>query len=176
MYCYGYLVLQFPIKKSDMKKIKLPEKKAGIWLDQEKAYIIKITGNSYPAIEKIRSEVESRIRVAGEVKVSARFGNAFLDDQEKKQRRQGHQRHRYFNKIIESIPDVNYIYLFGPSETRHELNNEIEKNHILKDRVVAIKSADRMTQEQMVRVVLNFFDSDEFRNFKKSLRKQKAMN
>jgi hypothetical protein len=159
-----------------MKKIKLPEKKAGIWLDQEKAYIITITEDSYPVIEKIRSAVESRIRVAGEDKVFSRFGHTIVDGQVKKQRRQEHQRHRYFTEIINAIQDVNYIYVFGPSDARHELNNEIEKNHILKDRVVAIKSAARMTQEQMVHAVLNFFDSDEFRNFKKNLRKQKAMS
>jgi hypothetical protein len=129
-----------------MKKIKLPEKKAGIWLDQEKAYIIKITADSYPVIEKIRSTVESRTRVAGEDKAFSRFGHTIVDDQVKKQRRQGHQRHRYFNEIIDSILNIDYIYLFGPSEARHELNNEIEKNNILKDRVVVIKSADRMTQ------------------------------
>ena len=156
-----------------MKKIELPEKKAGIWLDQEKAYIIIIAGDSYPVIKKIRSGVESRIRVAGEDKAFSRFGHTIVDDQVKKQRRQGHQRHRYFNEIIESILDVNYIYLFGPSEARHELNNEIEKKHILKDRVAAIKSTDRMTQEQMVHETLNYFDSDEFRDYKKKLKNRK---
>ena len=156
-----------------MKKIK-PEKKAGIWLDQEKAYIISLTENSYPSIKKIRSAVESRIRVPGEDKVFTRFGHTIVDDQVKKQRRQRHQRHRYFTEIIKLIQDVNYIYLFGPSDARYELNNEIEKNHILKGRIVAIKSADRMTQEQMIHATLNFFDSEEYRNFKKNLRKQKA--
>ena len=171
--CYGSLNLGF-YKKNYMKKIKLPEKKAGIWLDQEKAYIITITGDSYPIIEKIRSGVESRIRIAGEDKAFSRFGHTIIDNQVKKQRRQVHQRHRYFIEIINVIQDVNYLYLFGPSDARHELNNEIEKHQLLKGRTVAIKSADRMTQGQMVHATLNFFDSEEFKSLKKNLKKQKA--
>ena len=68
-----------------MKKIKAPEKKAGIWIDQETAYIIRVSGETEPMLERIKSDVESRIRIRGEGKVSARFGNAFIDDQEKKQ-------------------------------------------------------------------------------------------
>jgi hypothetical protein len=149
-----------------MKKIKLPEKKTGIWLDLKKAYIISITGESYPVIEKIRSEVESRLRIPGESKVFSRFGHSIIDDQVKKQRRQEHQRHRYFIKIMDSIKGADYIYLFGPSDARHELNNEIKSNHLIKGKVVAIKSANRMTQEHMVCETLNFFDSGEFRFFK----------
>ncbi len=158
-----------------MKKIRLPEIKAGIWLDQEKAYIIRIVGSEYPTIEKIKSDVESRVRFPGEVKAFTQFGNSLIDNQEKKQRRQRNQRHQYFKTIINSILDVNYIYLFGPSEARHELNNEIEKIHTLKEKVIAIKCTDRMSQEQMVQKALNFFDSDEFRDYKRNLKKQKVV-
>jgi len=153
-----------------MKKIKAPPKKTGIWLDQQKAYIISIIGDTYPVIEKIRSGVESRIRIPGESKVFSRFGHTIIDDQEKKQKRQKLQRHRYFNKIMELIQDADYIYLFGPSDARYELENEISNNYLQKGKLVAVKRADRMTLEQMVHITLNFFDSDEFRLFKKNLK------
>jgi hypothetical protein len=158
-----------------MKKIRMPEIKAGIWLDQEKAYIIRIVGSEYPIVEKIKSDVESRVRFPGQVKAFTQFGNSRLDNQEKKQRRQRNQRHQYFKTIINSILDVNYIFLFGPSEARHELNNEIEKIHSLKEKVIAIRCTDRMSQEQMVQTVLNFFDSDEFRKYKRNLKKQNVV-
>ena len=40
------------------------------------------------------------------------------------------------------------------------MNNEIENSYLLKGKVVAIKHAARMTQEQMVQAVINFFDGD----------------
>lgn len=163
------------IKNNYNEKIRMPEIKVGIWLDQEKAYIIRIVGSEYPTIEKIKSNVESRVRYPGEVKAFTQFGNSLLDNQEKKQRRQRHQRHQYFKTIINSILDVDFIYLFGPSEARHELNNEIEKIHSLKEKVTAIKCTDRMSQEQMIQKVLNFFGSDECRDYKRNFKKQKVV-
>lgn len=156
-----------------MKKIRLPDKKTGIWLDQEKAFIIRVEREGDPVMEKIESEVSSRIRYAGEGKVSARFGNSFIDDQEKKQRRQRNQRQRYFKEIITQIHDSDYIYLLGPGEAKEELNNAIETCHIIKGNVVAIKTADRLTQKQMIKEVKNYFEDEAFRILKRKLRKEK---
>jgi len=155
-----------------MKKIKPPEKKTGIWLDQETAYIIRVSGETEPMLERIKSDVESRIRIRGEGKVSARFGNAFIDDQEKKQRRQRHQRQRYFDIIIHELADIDYIYLFGPGKGKEELNNAIEKAHAFKGQVIAMETTDRLTKNQMIAKVIEFFNSDEFRDLKRKLRKE----
>jgi hypothetical protein len=133
-----------------MKRIIKPEIKIGIWVDQQKAFIVRIEGDVEPVIEKIKSDVESRLRLAGEGKVFARFGHTFIDDQEKKQKRQRNQRHRFFREIISHIQDSDYIYLFGPGKANKELNNEIEKTSILKGKVVAIDTADKLSQKQML--------------------------
>ncbi len=152
-----------------MKKIKSPEKKAGIWLDQETAYIIRVSGETEPILEKIKSDVESRIRIRGEGKVSARFGNAFINDQEKKQRRQRQQRQRYFKEIIQQLADIDYIYLFGPGKGKEELNNAIEKAHAFKGKVVAVETADRLTKNQMLAKATDFFSDDTLKNLKRKL-------
>jgi hypothetical protein len=140
-----------------MKKIKPPVKKAAVWVDQETAYIFRIEGETEIPDEVIKSGVESRIRTKGEGKVSARFGNAFIDDQEKKQSRQRNQRKKYFNEIIEKIDDADYIYLFGPGRGKEELNNAIEKAHVFKGKVMAIEPADKITQNQMRAKVNEYF-------------------
>ena len=158
-----------------MKRKYLPDKKAGIWLDQEKAYIIRIEGEGEPVLQKLKSDVEIRVRFPGEGKVFARFGNAFLDDQEKKQKRQRQQRHEFFKEIADLIHDADYIYLFGPSIAKEGLNNFIEEDHTIKGKVVAIENADRLTQNQMKVKVESFFKDEVFRNFKKRMRKEKAL-
>jgi hypothetical protein len=155
-----------------MKKIKPPEKKAGIWLDQENAYIIWFKGETETVFEKIKSDVESRIRNAGEGKVSARFGNAFIDDQEKKQKRQRNQRRHYFNEIIELVHDADYLFLFGPSRAKEELKNAIEEKKDFKGKIVALENADKITKNQMQEKVLDYFNGEEFKIFKKAQRKQ----
>jgi len=101
-----------------MKKVKPPEKKAGVWLDQETAFIVHLIGDAEPVVERLKSGVESRIRIPGEVKVSARFGQSFLDDKEKKQHRQRNQREKFFKSIIKMIHDVDYIYLLVREKRR----------------------------------------------------------
>jgi len=158
-----------------MKKMKPPEVKAGIWIDQETAYIIRFAGEEEPVMSRIKSDVESRIRVAGEGKVSARFGNAFIDDQEKKQRRQRNERKVYFKEIIERIRDVDYLMIFGPGRAKEEFNNAIEAASGLKAKVICIEPADKITKSRMMMKVADYFNSDAFRLFKKNLRKQKAL-
>lgn len=49
------------------KKIK-PEVKTGIWLDQQNAFITKITGIEESVMQRVKSDVESRVRYKGEGK------------------------------------------------------------------------------------------------------------
>lgn len=145
-----------------MKKKYLPEKKTGIWIDQQEAILIRLEEDKLPVIQKIRSEVESRIRTKGEGKVSARFGNAFIDDQEKKQRRQQNERRRYFDEIIKIVYDDTYLFLFGPGKGKEELKNAIEKRHDIKAKLIAIETADKLTQNQLVAKTVKYFNSKEF--------------
>lgn len=155
-----------------MKKIKPPEKKAGIWLDQENAYIIWFKGEKETVFEKIKSAVESRVRIAGEGKVSARFGSVFIDDQEKKQKRQRNQRRVYFNEIIATVHEADYLFLFGPGKAKEELKNAMEEKKDLKGMIVAIENADKITKNQMQEKVLDYFNGEEFKTFKKAQRRQ----
>ena len=148
-----------------MKKQITLEKKAGIWIDQQDAFIIRPVENNTPSIQHIKSEVESRIRTKGEGKVSARFGKAFIDDQEKKQRRQRHERKRYFDEIIDLVQNDDFIFLFGPGKGKEELNNAFEKEHCRK--VIAIETTDRLTKNQMLERTLDYFNSRDFRLAKK---------
>ena len=152
-----------------MKKKYLPEKKTGIWIDQEEAYLIRLEEDKTSVIQHIKSEVESRIRFRGEGKVSARFGNAFFDDQEKKQRRQRHERKRYFDQIIEMVRDDNYIFLFGPGRAKEELNNAFEKEHSIKAKIILTEPSDRLTQNQMIEKTLDYFNSEGFQLSKKKM-------
>lgn len=164
-------------KISAMKKIKPPEKKAGIWLDQETAYIVHIIGEEEPIIESLKSGVESRIRYPGEGKVSARFGQSFIDDQEKKQHRQRNQREKFFKQIISHIHDEDYFYLFGPGKAKEGLNNAIEKDGSIRGKVAEIETTGMMTGKQALAKAESYFHEEPFRLYKKNLKKlKKAMS
>lgn len=152
-----------------MKKKYLPEKKTSIWVDQEDAYIIRLEEDKESAVQHITSGVESRVRIRGEKKVFARFGNTFIDDQEKKQRRQQHERKRYFDEIIELVGNDNYIFIYGPGKGKEELKNAFEKAHGINAKVIAMETTNQLTKNQRMAKTVEYFTSSEFREAKKKL-------
>lgn len=165
------IVKIFSLKSITMKKIRSPEKKTGIWIDQEKALIVRIEGDGPPVLEKMKSDVESRIRIAGEGKVSARFGQSFIDDKEKKQHRQHNQREKFFKEIIKEIKNADYLYLMGPGPAKEGLYNALENDQTARVKVIMTEPADRMTQQQLIVKVESFFNSRLFFMLKKKLKK-----
>lgn len=156
-----------------MKKMRLPEKKTGIWLDQETAYLIRMKEGEVPTMEKLSSDVEAHLRIPGENKVFARFGQAFLDDQEKKQRRQRTQRKHFFQEIAEKVAGDDFLYVFGPGRAKHGLQNLLEKEGRPKPVVLAVEAADRLTRNQMLSQVAHYFEEKHFAEEKKRLRREK---
>jgi stalled ribosome rescue protein Dom34 len=155
-----------------MKKIRSPEIKGGIWIDQEKAYIIQIEGIGPPVLEIIKSNVESRIRIPGEEKVSARFGQSFIDDQEKKQRRQHQQREKYFKHVVKLVKEWDYLYLMGPGPAKNGLQNVLENDTTAKVKIILTETADQMTRQQLIAKVETFFKNKLFLLLKRKLKKE----
>lgn len=154
-----------------MKKIKPPEVRTGIWIDQETAYIIRVVGDK-PVIERIESGVESRIRIAGEGKNFAQFSETYDNNEDKKQRRQQQQRKKYFKEVFAHVRYDDFLYLFGPSKGKEELNNAIEEEHDFKGKVILMETTDRMTENQMKEKVMDFFNSKEFRDKRRAYRRK----
>jgi len=159
-------------KSITMKKIRSPEKKVGIWIDQEKALIVRIEGEGPPVLEKMKSEVESRIRIPGEGKVSARFGQSFIDDKEKKQHRQHNQREKFFKEIIKEIKNADYLYLIGPGPAKDGLYNALENDQTARIKVILTEPTDRLTQQQLIVKIESFFTGKLFIMLKKKLKKE----
>jgi hypothetical protein len=161
-------MVSLPKENKTMKKLRL-EKNIGLWLDQEKAYIITLNRSRKASIEKFVSDVESRIRDVGEKKPYTQFETTYSNDEGRKQRRQKQEREHYFEKLINVIHDADYIYLFGPGQAKEELKNAIEKDHSIHAKLIRIGTADRLTENQMIAAVKKYYASDEFINRRNEL-------
>jgi hypothetical protein len=145
-----------------MKKTSHPEIKAGIWLDREKAFVIRIIGEHEPVIEKIKPSRVSKTRSGRQVKAIARPGHPIPAAPENIQKSQRLQRRHYFNAIIDLIRDADFISIFGPGKARLELYNAIDQVQLLKKKVVAVEAANKITKSQMMALVNKYFNSDSF--------------
>ncbi|MDM8161798.1 hypothetical protein QUH73_18420 [Labilibaculum sp. K2S] len=133
------------------------KKNIGVWLDTEKAYIITIEDNG-ARVDKIESEIESRLRFKGETKAYSRMGNQFINPANKITHKRRHQLKHYFESITDHLSDAEEIYLFGPAETKVHLAKHISKEPILKDRIRKIESEDYLSEKQMIACVKKVFD------------------
>jgi hypothetical protein len=138
-------------------KLNIHGKKTGIWMDQEKAYIISIIGNHGPEIEEINSGIELRERFPGEKETATRFGEYIVGEREKKQRRQEHERAKYYKNMMNHLKDAEGIFIFGPGETKHEMAKEIQKSPILRGKLFDVENSDQLTLNQIKTKVKEFY-------------------
>ncbi|MBL4560840.1 MAG: hypothetical protein COC06_04250 [Bacteroidales bacterium] len=133
------------------------KKNIGVWLDTEKAYIITVEDNG-TTVDKIESEIESRIRFKGETKAYSRMGNQFINPATKITHKRRHQLKHYFESITDRLADAEEIYLFGPAEIKVHLAKHISKEPMLKDRIRKVESEDHISENQMVACVKKVFE------------------
>ncbi len=132
------------------------KKNIGVWLDTEKAYIITIDDSGIK-LEKIESEIESRMRFEGETKAHSRMGNQLINPSTKITHKRRHQFKHYFENITNCLLEAEEIYLFGPAETKVHLAKHISKEPLLKDRIRKVESEDHLSENQMIACVKKEF-------------------
>lgn len=132
------------------------KRQTGIWLDREKAIVITLNDHGY-SLKIIESEIETRERYYGEKKKFGRFGDQFLNDETKKKRRLEDQTNKYLKRIFNDVKNVNEIVLFGPASIKRKLAELLKSDRTTAEKLKAVKTADVMTQNQMVAWVKKFY-------------------
>ncbi|TAJ08066.1 hypothetical protein DMA11_21820 [Marinilabiliaceae bacterium JC017] len=132
------------------------KKQIGIWLDTDKAVLISLT-NGQESVKTINSDVEHRSRFPGEGKNYSRLGSMLVNPVKRATNRKKHQLHHYFDQIIKDLSGASSVYLIGPSNTKKLLAKEIKKHHPVEGIPIDLESADKMTDNQLLAKVKNYF-------------------
>lgn len=154
------------------------KKKVGVWIDTEKAVIISLNGVEHRAsapntlsgermskspkisdetYKVISSPIQSKLRLPGDTKEFARFGNQHYSTEIKNMHKLKNVKHQFFKNILEGIKDVDEFVLFGPSLIKKEFESQMCKYPQIHSHLLSVESADTMTDKQMVRWVENYF-------------------
>ena len=134
----------------NMDKESLVKKKIGLWVDNREAIIVKLTDKG-EQITRIYSEAEKQTRSEGGSRKDGLQTTETIQG-----RKFDMQLDKYFDDIIAHIRDAAMIQIFGPGEAKDGLLNRL-KNNDLKDRIVKIETADRMTDNQVAAMVREYF-------------------
>ena len=113
---------------------------AGIWIDHKKAVIVSAS----------EAEVTTRT-LNSDVVPHPHFGGSQEGGGEKKyeERRSLHLR-RYYDAVIGQLGHPDALLILGPGEAKLEFRERLERSDLLSASAIAIESAERLTDPQIV--------------------------
>ena len=133
------------------------EKKIGIWLDYQKAFLVSMEGKK--VMTRIDSKVEN-YHLFGGAKASTPYSAQDVASEKKLRERRKHQIQDYFNAIVQLIKGADQIYIFGPAEAKIGLDKHIRNIHEFRNLRLVVESASHLTENQMTARVREFFEKE----------------
>lgn len=134
------------------------EKQVGIWIDTKKAIIITLEGHKEEKITEIDSEVENRIYHNKESNKGTFTGNRHGDSETKFDNRKNEEMNHYLEAVLSYVKESDYVYIFGPAETKIKLEQQIrDKKSLSKINLKAVETSDSMTLKEVVAHVKDFY-------------------
>jgi hypothetical protein len=119
----------------------------GLWIDHRKAVIVSLT-DKVQKIWRIISGMEKHVRFSG--------GAREVSAEDQRDRRFTGHLYKYYDRVVSSIRDADSILILGPGEAKGELRTRLD-DEALGGRVVAVETADRMTDRQLAAKVRQHF-------------------
>ena len=135
------------------------EKQVGIWIDTKKAIIVALEGQKEEKITEIDSEVENRIYHNKESNKGTFSASNQSDSETKFDNRKKEQMDYYLEAVVNHIKKADYLYIFGPADTKLKLEQKIRDEKSLgKINLKAVETVDKMTLNEIVTQVKDFYN------------------
>ena len=131
----------------------------GLWIDHRKA-VIAVVSDKGEETKVVESNVEKQPgRFAG-IRSTTSFESQKVQADDSREREFTGHLHGYYDEVIAAISDAESILIFGPGEAKGELKRRLERKK--QDvRIVAMETADKMTDRQVAAKVREYFSRDE---------------
>lgn len=135
------------------------EKQVGIWIDSKKAIIVSLDGQKEEKITEIDSEVENSVYHNKEGNKGTFSGSHHGDSETKFDNRKKEELNYYLKSVMNYIKKSDYLYIFGPGETKTKLEQKIHDDKSLeKINLKAVETSDNMTLNEIVAKVKDFYN------------------
>lgn len=128
---------------------------SGVWIDHRKAVVVELDGDREKT-SVILSNVEKHPERAGDSPLKGRYEAWQVPADDRRQRALTGELNAYYDAVIALLRRQDQMLLLGPGEAKTELRTRLGREH-LDARVVAVESADKMTDPQVVAKVRAFY-------------------
>jgi hypothetical protein len=119
-------------------------RKLGIWMDHSNAYLMELTNDI--TVQRVVSELANH-----ETEFNFYKGEKLIHKKEQ------HLQLSYYKKIGDIIKKYQDVVLFGPTDAKNELLNQIKNDHLFEGIKIEVKNSDKMTEDQMQTFVRDYF-------------------
>ena len=125
----------------------------GLWIDHKQAFLI---WHDSKKVEVIPSNLEPRTHSSGGSRIGGNY-NQNLDSELRHNDHYNIHLNKYYEKVIATIQNADSIFIMGPGEAKLEFEKAIKKHKALIKKILRIETADKMTENQMVARVKEYF-------------------
>lgn len=137
------------------------KKQTGIWLDSKEANFIELVDGDLVNFRQIESGNHRGKAKGGSPSGGLRGGTATGVSEKTLENRRRNEEREYYDEILEQVKDADEVVIFGPGEAKDHLLNAIKAHpsHFNSD-LMAVLTADKMTQNEKVAYVKTFFEAN----------------
>lgn len=123
-----------------------------IWIDHAHAFLVKADVNNVVSVTPFGSQVEPHHHSGINTNEHVTIAN-----QNRHNERRQNQMHEFCQDLLGHLNDADEIAIVGPGTAKNELKNELEKNAALGDKLTAVETIDKMTENQLKAYVIKLF-------------------
>jgi hypothetical protein len=129
--------------------------KVGLWIDHRKAIVVVVTDKGEET-GLVISAIEKQARRSTGSRHTGHYEPQQVPADDSRQRAFTGHLNIYYDAVIASIRDAEFILIFGPGEAKGELKKRLERIH-LGGRIVRVETVDKMTDRQIATKVRRHF-------------------
>lgn len=125
-------------------------KKIGIWMDHSMAHITEFD-----------SEIKETKIISSDFTYQDRNETLERSESEMHHKEQ-HKQAAYFSNLSKIIKDFDEVILFGPTNAKVELYNELKENHQFDAIKIEVKNTDKMSEKEQRNFIDDYFKRFDF--------------
>ena len=125
--------------------------RVGLWIDHRKAVIVTLS-DEVEATRLVEANVGKHVRYSDSGRSGKSHDSRSGAGEDTRERHFEGELNQYYDEVIAHIRDADAILILGPGEAKGELKTRLERDG-LGNRIVAIETADKMTDRQVAAIV-----------------------
>jgi hypothetical protein len=130
-------------------------KQLGLWIDHKKAIIVS-EGDGGEEIQKIESEIGKHVKYRGPSRPKSPYSAQYQQGDDQLDNKFNEKLKKFYDRVIARIRSAEVILILGPGEAKSELEKRLQYEKV-RVRVVAVETADKMTDGQIAAKVRRTF-------------------